>query len=169
MNENVRRFSVEDDATELPVERLRVEPTAGRRTGCPFHDVREMLREVGLRPTRQRLALGWLLFAKGDRHLTAEMLHEDALRARFPVSLATVYNTLHQFTAHGLLREVVVEPGRSYFDTNTTDHHHFFFESQGRLEDIPGDQVELARIPAPPMGTRVSRVDVIVRVAPNES
>src|SRR6266699_6953309 len=76
--------------------------------GCPWHDVKSMLRDVGLRPTRQRLALGWLLFAKGDRHLTAEMLHEDAMRARFPVSLATVYNTLNQFTDVGLLREVAV-------------------------------------------------------------
>jgi Fur family iron response transcriptional regulator len=115
------------------------------------------------------LALARLLFEAGDRHVTAEQLHGEAEAARVRLSLATVYNTLHQFTAHGLLREVVVEPGRSYFDTNTTEHHHFFFESQGRLEDIPGDQVELARIPPPPTGTRVSRVDVIVRIASNES
>jgi Fur family iron response transcriptional regulator len=113
--------------------------------------------------------LARLLFEGGDRHVTAEQLHGEAQVAKVRLSLATVYNTLHQFTAHGLLREVVVEPGRSYFDTNTSDHHHFFFERQGRLEDIPGDQVELARIPAAPTGTRVSRVDVIVRVAPNES
>ena len=100
MIETIRRPAFEDDDVELPVDRLNVEP-AGRRTGCPFHDVRQMLREVGLRPTRQRLALGWLMFAKGDRHMTAETLHEEALRARFPVSLATVYNTLHQFTDVG--------------------------------------------------------------------
>lgn len=110
-----------------------------------------------------------LLFEAGDRHVTAEQLHGEAQASKIRLSLATVYNTLHQFTAHGLLREVVVEPGRSYFDTNITDHHHFYYESQGRLEDIPGDEVELARIPTPPSGTRVSRVDVIVRVAPNES
>src|SRR6185312_5610663 len=79
------------------------------RTGCPFHDVRTMLREVGLRPTRQRLALGWLLFQKGDRHITAEILHDEASRARVPVSLATVYNTPHQFTEVGLLREFAVD------------------------------------------------------------
>ena len=118
----------------------------------PFAPVLERLKTVGLRPTRQRLALARLLFEAGDRHVTAEQLHGEAQAAKVRLSLATVYNTLHQFTAHGLLREVVVEPGRSYFDTNTTDHHHFFFESQGRLEDIPGDQVELARIPAPPSG-----------------
>jgi len=135
----------------------------------PFAPVLDRLKSVGLRPTRQRLALARLLFEAGDRHVTAEQLHGETQAAKVRLSLATVYNTLHQFTAHGLLREVVVEPGRSYFDTNTTDHHHFFFELQGRLEDIPGDQVELARIPAAPAGTRVSRVDVIVRVAPNES
>ena len=163
MNETPRRL-VFEHSTELPVDRLRVQPAAGRRTGCPFHDVREMLREVGLRPTRQRLALGWLLFARGDRHLTAEALHEEAVHARFPVSLATVYNTLHQFTALGMLREVVVEPARSYFDTNTADHHHFFHERTGQLADIPGDQVQLSRLPEAPPGTKVARVDVIVRV-----
>ena len=77
-------------------------------TGCPWHDVKAMLREVGLRPTRQRMALGWILFGKGDRHLTAEMLYEEATRAKVPVSLATIYNTLHQFTEVGLLRQVAV-------------------------------------------------------------
>src|SRR6185312_1332501 len=72
------------------------------KTGCPWHDVKAMLRQVGLRPTRQRMALGWILFGKGDRHLTAEMLYEEATRAKVPVSLATIYNTLHQFTEVGL-------------------------------------------------------------------
>jgi Fe2+ or Zn2+ uptake regulation protein len=81
-------------------------------------EIIERLRAVGLRPTRQRLALTQLLFNRGDRHVTAEQLHGEALASAIPVSLATVYNTLHQFTAAGLLREVVVEPGRSYFDTN---------------------------------------------------
>src|SRR6187200_1426720 len=77
--------------------------------GCPWHDVKSKLREVGLRPTRQRMALGWILFAKGDRHVTAEMLYEEATRAKVPVSLATVYNTLHQFTDVGLLRQVPLD------------------------------------------------------------
>jgi Fur family iron response transcriptional regulator len=164
MNETPRRFIIEDEDAELPVERLRVEPAAGRRTGCPFHDVREMLREVGLRPTRQRLALGWLLFAKGDRHLTAEMLHEDALRARFPVSLATVYNTLHQFTETGLLREIAVDGSKTYFDTNASDHHHFYVEGDSRLLDIPGTELLVGRLPTPPDGFDVARIDVIVRL-----
>ncbi len=164
MNETPRRFIIEDEDAELPVERLRVEPAAGRRTGCPFHDVREMLREVGLRPTRQRLALGWLLFAKGDRHLTAEMLHEDALRARFPVSLATVYNTLHQFTEAGLLREIAVDGSKTYFDTNASEHHHFYVEGDSRLLDIPGAELLVGRHPTPPDGFDVARIDIIVRL-----
>ena len=79
--------------------------------GCPVHVLREKLRAVGLRPTRQRTSLGWLLFAKGDRHISAEILFEEAMRARVPVSLATVYNTLHQFTQAGLLRELAVRFG----------------------------------------------------------
>ena len=164
MNETPRRLVFEDEATELPVERLRVEPAAGRRTGCPFHDVREMLREVGLRPTRQRLALGWILFAKGDRHLTAEMLHEEVLRARFPVSLATVYNTLHQFTEVGLLREVAVDGSKTYFDTKVSEHHHFYVEGDNRLLDIPDADLLVDKLPAPPEGYELSRIDVVVRL-----
>jgi Fur family iron response transcriptional regulator len=130
----------------------------------PFANALELLRAAGLRPTRQRLALARLLFETGDRHVTAEQLHGEALAATVPVSLATVYNTLHQFIAAGLLREVVVNPGRSYFDTNVSDHHHFFFEDSGRLVDIPGDRIGVVNLPSPPPGTSVRRVDVIVRV-----
>jgi Fur family iron response transcriptional regulator len=124
------------------------------------------LRAVGLRPTRQRLALARLLLENGDRHITAEQLHGEAVGADIRVSLATVYNTLHQFTDAGLLREVVVEPGRSYFDTNTTDHHHFFCEATSKLEDIPGQDVVVSGFPLPPPGTEICRVDVIIRVRP---
>src|SRR3954452_9807881 len=110
-------------------------------TGCPWHDVKAKLREVGLRPTRQRMSLGWMLFGKGDRHITAEMLYEEATRAKVPVSVATVYNTLHQFTEVGLLRQVAVDGSKSYFDTNATDHHHFFVEGDHELLDIPGTAV----------------------------
>ncbi len=122
------------------------------------------LKAGGLRPTRQRLALARLLFEGGDRHLTAEQLHSEALDADVKVSVATVYNTLHQFTKVGLLREVVVEPGRSYFDTNVDDHHHFYFESTGDLQDIPSDRLCVPELPEPPEGTRIARVDVVVRV-----
>ena len=124
------------------------------------------LRAVGLRPTRQRLALARLLLENGDRHITAEQLHGEAVGADIRVSLATVYNALHQFTNAGLLREVVVEPGRSYFDTNTTDHHHFFCEATSKLQDIPGQDVVVSGFPLPPLGTEICRVDVIIRVRP---
>jgi Fur family iron response transcriptional regulator len=117
-----------------------------------------------LRPTRQRLALARLLLDGRDRHFTAEQLHSEALAQSIRVSLATVYNTLHQFTDSGLLREVVVEPGCSYFDTNTTDHHHFFFEMSGKLQDIPGEDLTVNGLPPAPVGTAIRRVDIIVRV-----
>jgi Fur family iron response transcriptional regulator len=130
----------------------------------PFAHALSRLQSAGLRPTRQRLALAKLLFENGDRHLTAEALHGEALAAKVRVSLATVYNTLHQFTEMGLLREVVVNPGRSYFDTNTSEHHHFFFEDDGKLEDIPGTYIKLENLPDVPKGTMVDRIDVIIRV-----
>lgn len=130
----------------------------------PYSNALDRLRRVGLRPTRQRLALARLLFDKGNRHVTAEQLHGEAVDASVRVSLATVYNTLHQFTTAGLLAEVVVEAGRSYFDTNVDDHHHFFFEETGSLQDIPGDRVVVNDLPAPPDGTSIRRVDVIVRI-----
>ncbi len=135
----------------------------------PYKRALDRLQTVGLRPTRQRLGLARLLFEAGDRHVTAEQLHMEAMGANLRVSLATVYNTLNQFTAAGLLREVVVEAGKSYFDTNTSEHHHFFLEGSGRLEDIPGDQLVVANLPAPPDGTAVARVDVIVRLTPAQA
>jgi Fur family iron response transcriptional regulator len=125
----------------------------------------ERLAAAGLRPTRQRLALTSLLFGQGERHLSAESLHDEALRAKVPVSLATVYNTLRRFTECGLLREVLVAPGKVYFDTNAADHHHFFFEGTGMLEDILADHVTLSKLPPTPAGSDVSRVDVIIRLS----
>ena len=131
----------------------------------PYTHVLEQLRGAGLRPTRQRLALAKLLFEGGDKHVTAEILHAEAQAASVRVSLATVYNTLHQFTAAGLLREIVVDSQRSYFDTNLTDHHHFFFEGSNQLEDIPGEDVVISRLPDPPAGKAIKRVDIVVRLA----
>jgi Fur family transcriptional regulator, iron response regulator len=134
------------------------------RTGCPWHDVKAMLRQVGLRPTRQRMALGWILFGKGDRHITAEMLYEEASKAKVPVSLATVYNTLHQFTDVGLLRQVAVDGSKTYFDTNNTQHHHFFVEGENALLDIPDSAVIVGESPVPPEGYEIARIDVVVRL-----
>lgn len=130
----------------------------------PYTGVLERLKSAGLRPTRQRLALAKLLFEGGDRHVSAEQLHSEAVGDNIRVSLATVYNTLHQFTEADLLREVVVESGRSYFDTNTSDHHHFFHEDGGVLTDIPADALDVAKLPEAPQGTEVKSVDVIIRL-----
>ena len=132
-------------------------------------NVAELLRGAGLRPTRQRVALARLLFAEGDRHVTAERLHEEALVSRVPVSLATVYNTLHQFTEAGLLREVAVEGAKTYFDTNTSNHYHFFCERSGKLLDISTGDIRIEGLPEAPDGMTVSRVDVLVRLADKNS
>ena len=122
------------------------------------------LRCAGLRPTRQRVALGDLLFAKGDRHLTVEELHEEAVAAGVPVSLATVYNTLHQFTEAGMIRVLAVESAKTYFDTNVSDHHHFFVEGENELVDIPGADVIVDKMPVAPEGYEIARIDVVVRL-----
>lgn len=122
------------------------------------------LREAGLRPTRQRLALVELLFGKGNRHITAETLFSEALTAGVKVSLATVYNALHTFTNKGLLREISIDSTRSYFDTNVEEHHHFYLEKSGTLKDIEPDQVRVTRLPDSPEGMKIKRVDVVIRV-----
>ncbi|RED47708.1 Fur family iron response transcriptional regulator [Aestuariispira insulae] len=133
----------------------------------PYSNALNRLTNAGLRPTRQRLALARLLFECAPHHVTAEQLYSKAQREKVKVSLATVYNTLHQFKDAGLLREVVVEPGRSYFDTNLSDHHHFYRESTGELIDFPVDTLTVGDLPPPPSGTSVSRVDVIIRLQDN--
>ena len=130
----------------------------------PFTPMLERLREAGLRPTRQRLALARLLFEGGNRHVTAEQLHAEARREDIPVSLATIYNTLNQFRKAGLLREVIVDSGRSWFDTNLEDHHHFFHEETGALTDFEAEGLAVEGIPAAPGGMEVERVEVIVRL-----
>jgi Fur family iron response transcriptional regulator len=131
----------------------------------PFTQALERLKRHGLRPTRQRLALVRLLFERGDRHVTADQLHAEAEAAGVRVSLATIYNTLNQFTAAGVLREVVVEAGRSYFDTNASEHHHILVEPTGELIDIPASDVQVSATPRLPEGMALRRMDVILRVA----
>ncbi len=132
------------------------------------HAARDRIRQSGLRPTRQRLALARLLFDGHDRHVTAESLHAESKAAGERLSLATVYNTLHQFTAAGLLRQVTIEAGRSYFDTNVSDHHHFLVEGSGELIDIPAEAIDVRRLPPTPRGHEVASVDVIVRLRSRE-
>jgi Fur family transcriptional regulator, iron response regulator len=127
-------------------------------------EMRTKLREVGLRPTRTRIALSSLLFAKGDRHVTAEMLFEEANQAKVSVSLATIYNNLHQFTEVGFLRQVAIDASKSYFDTNNTEHHHFYIEDRHELIDISPTNVIVGKAPVPPDGYEIARIDVVVRL-----
>lgn len=119
----------------------------------------------GLRPTRQRLALAELLVGDGEnRHVTAESLYAAAVQAGEAVSLATVYNTLRAFCDAGLMQEVVVDGSRSYFDTRMDDHPHFYWEDSAALTDAPADQLEIARLPQPPEGTEIAKIDVVIRL-----
>jgi Fur family iron response transcriptional regulator len=123
------------------------------------------LERVGLRPTRQRRALAQVLVGDGrHRHVTAESLHAAAHEAGMGVALATVYNTLKCFTEAGLMTEITVDGSRSYFDTRTDDHSHFYWEEDGALSDAPNGSVELARLPEAPDGTEIARVDVVIRL-----
>ena len=134
------------------------------RHGCPVNELRLKLRAKGLRPTRQRILLGWMLFAKGHRHVTAETLYEEAQRANGGLSLATVYNTLNQFTDAGLLRQVQMAAGKAYFDTNTGEHHHFMVEGEDTMFDVPEDGIDVRGVPEPPPGFAIAGVDVVVRL-----
>ena len=134
------------------------------RQSVTSDDIMELLRDAGLRPTRQRRSLAQQLFSGNDRHVTAEQLHSESLGQGISVSLATVYNTLHQFTTAGLLRELVVDAGRSYFDTNISAHHHLYFEDSGKLLDVSGDNIAIGELPALPEGAEISRIDIIIRV-----
>jgi Fur family iron response transcriptional regulator len=122
------------------------------------------LKASGLRPTRQRLALAKLLLEGGPRHVSAEELFREAREAGIPVSLATVYNTLHQFTGAGLMTEVIVGSGQSYFDTNPTSHWHYYDRSTGEIIDVPEESIEFARLPEAPPGKVIDRIDVVVRI-----
>jgi Fur family iron response transcriptional regulator len=137
---------------------------AGCYKAAMFKALEQKLRHVGLRPTRQRLSLARLLFAHGDRHVSAEQLHAEAQVARVSVSLATVYNTLNQFKSAGLLREIAIEGERSYFDTNTSNHFHFFDSTHEELMDFEAEGVQVTGMPSLPKGKAIDRIDVIVRL-----
>jgi Fur family iron response transcriptional regulator len=138
------------------------------RQSAMASETKAKLRSVGLRPTRTRVALAYMLFAQGNRHVSAEMLFEEANRAKVSVALATVYNTLHEFTKVGFLRQVAIDSSKSYFDTNNTEHHHYYLEDRHELMDIPPSDVAVGEIPAPPAGYEIARVDVVVRLRRKE-
>jgi Fur family iron response transcriptional regulator len=146
-----------DNMTGICVES---EPSA---TVCLSDYIAAQLRSAGLRPTSQRIELGCILFSQGHRHISAEDLHAEAVATGVKVSLATVYNTLHQFAGAALLRTVAVDGTRTYFDTNVTDHHHFLVEGEGKLIDIGGD-IRIGELPPPPDGTEITAVQLVVRV-----
>ena len=123
-----------------------------------------MLDRVGLRPTRQRLALAGVLFRKGHRHVTADMLYVEVLQSKLSVSRATVYNTLHQFAEAGLVRRITIDAAKSYFDTNASEHHHFFLEDVSEIVDISADDVTVGHMPAAARGYEVDRLDILVRL-----
>lgn len=127
------------------------------------------VRKASLRPTRQRIALADILFRKGDRHVGAEELYAEAVAAGVNLSLATVYNTLHQFTSAGLLRAIAVEGSKTYFDTNTSDHHHFFIEGPNTVMDITGGPIGVTNLPEPPEGMEIVNVDVVIRLRPKRA
>jgi Fur family iron response transcriptional regulator len=126
--------------------------------------IKVRLSAVGLRPTRQRILLGWLLFGQSHRHVSAEELFEEAARARAHLSLATVYNTLRQFSEAGLIRQVPTGGGKAYFDTNVAEHHHYLVEGEDLMWDAPGEAVPIAGNPVAPPGYTVVGVDVVVRL-----
>ncbi|MDE2385917.1 MAG: transcriptional repressor [Alphaproteobacteria bacterium] len=130
----------------------------------PDQEITLLLQKAGLRPTAQRLALARVLFDGSDKHVSAESLHEGVNAAGGRVSLATVYNTLHQFKAAGLLREVAIEGDRSFYDTNTSNHFHLYDVEEGTLLDVDHEQLKISGLPALPKGQVIDRVDVIVRV-----
>ena len=130
------------------------------RKGGPLH---ERLLAAGLRPTRQRLDLGNLLFNGEDRHFTAEMLHAEARALRYPPSLATIYNTLHQFAEHGLLREIAIYGAKLWYDTKIGPHFHFYREDREEMFDIPEELIPALNIPAPD-GMRIEAIDIVVRL-----
>ncbi|MFO1107742.1 MAG: Fur family transcriptional regulator [Bradyrhizobium sp.] len=132
--------------------------TGGRANECA-----RRLRESGLRPTRQRVVLTELLFGRGDRHVTAEMLFEEATGVGMYLSLTTVYNTLNQFTQAGLLRRIGPNGSKSFFDTNTSVHPHFYFEGEGRLVDVP-ERLSLEQMPVALPGHEISRLDIIIHI-----
>ncbi|WP_341366813.1 iron response transcriptional regulator IrrA [Yoonia sp. BS5-3] len=126
------------------------------------------LAGAGLRPTRQRMTLANLLVGDGnDRHVTAESLFEAATDADEKVSLATVYNTLRAFCDAGLMREITVDGAKSYFDTNMTDHPHFYWEDSATLTDAPAEQLEISKLPDVPEGAEIASVDVVIRLRRN--
>lgn len=124
------------------------------------------LHDIGLRPTQQRVELAKLLIGnkRSHQHVTAEDLFEAAKKKKIPVSLATVYNTLHTFSDAGLINKIIVDGVRCYFDTRLDNHSHFYWEETGKLTDAPGNFLEIKNLPEPPVNSEITNVDIIIRL-----
>jgi Fur family iron response transcriptional regulator len=154
----------------LSTDKLTGEPNADLEAACDeacpdcvAGGCQDVLRQAGLRPTRQRVMLGQLLFGGEDRHVTAEQIHAEAAAAGMRLSLATVYNTLNQFTQAGLLRRIGPDGSRCFYDTDTSAHPHFYLEGEDILLDVPGE-LAVERMPAPLPGHEVARLDIVIRI-----
>lgn len=147
-----------------PVDRSCVSASSTTRPCCAGSDIASLLKAAGLRPTRQRLAIGDRLFRGGHCHVCADGLHQEALEDGLSMSLATVYNTLNQFADVGLLRRIAVGASRTYFDTDVGDHQHFYVEDERRIIDIPAGALCVGKLPIPPPGYRIAHVDITIRL-----
>src|SRR5450631_741283 len=125
---------------------------------------RSLLETYGLRATRQRLGLAKLLLSKGNRHVTADTLASEASLLKMRASLATVYNVLNLFSQVGIVRSLTIEGAKTFFDTNTSDHSHFYFEDTGHIEDISLQGMQFANTVTPPEGYEIVKVDVVFRL-----
>jgi len=157
-------FDMESDCRLNDARTAELSPESDvNHTETHFGPLWVKLASAGVRPTRQRLELADILFGKGERHFTAEMIHAEARALRYPPSLGTIYNTLNNFVQTGLLREIALYDSKLWYDTNTGPHCHYYWEDTDEISDIPSEHVPNFQVPAP-AGAKVTAIDVIVRV-----
>ena len=128
-----------------------------------YHQAMKKIESSGIRPTKQRRVLAKILFENGNRHVSADELFHDVKKEDRKISMATVYNTLKQFTSLGLVREVVVDQNKSLYCTNRKSHYHLYIEDEGKIVDIPTKNIDL-NIPSIPACLQLHNIDVIVRI-----
>lgn len=121
------------------------------------------LKSCGVTPTQQRIEIAQILFAR-PQHLSAEQVLEIANQRGPVVSKATVYNTLGLFARKGLVREVIVDPSKVFYDSNVSTHHHFYNVDSGELMDFRSEDINLNSLPTPPPGTETEAIDIVIRV-----
>jgi Fur family transcriptional regulator, iron response regulator len=138
--------------------------TKGKDDAIACNGARALLRLAQLRPTRQREVLAQLIFGRGNRHFTANMLYEEATRDGMSISVATVYNSLKCFSKAGMLTQIGVDGEKTFFDTNINAHHHFYIEGGQELIDVPDPELTLQRMPTTPDSYEISRIDVVIRL-----